>query len=45
MEMLLRILEQSFTTATFNNYVLYLSSDSLDTLTYYNIDTKQSLII
>jgi hypothetical protein len=29
----------------FNNYVLYLSSDSLDTLTYYNIDTKQSLII
>ena len=24
----------------FNNYVLYLSSDSLDTLTYYNIDTK-----
>jgi hypothetical protein len=24
----------------FNNYVLYLSSDSLDTLTFYNIDTR-----
>jgi len=23
-----------------NNYVLYLSSDSLDTLTFYNIDTR-----
>jgi hypothetical protein len=29
----------------FNNYVLYLFFDSLDTVTYYNIDTKQSLII
>ena len=24
----------------YNNYVLYLSSDTLDTLTFYNIDTK-----
>jgi hypothetical protein len=45
MEMLLRILEQSYYSDTeFNNYVLYLLR-SLDTLTYYNIDTKQSLII